>query len=402
MNRKSAINDFATQPLAVATASRSQMLANDDSTPQVDGYIGLSNEFHEADDGWLRVAIYGETEHTGTGLKLIQVFDRSAANEIVTAFKAKAAELANKVKGVFSRPLFVGHPDNAHWCAAKPYAVDTKAYGWIDDVQARSDGLYIKPRWSEPGKTLLANSHYRFLSVHWLLRHTGGNRYRPYWLESAGLTNQPNIVGDAIANEDLNHKKTMNDKFKKLLEKLGFVEKQIEAIANEASDAPTGEQILAKFEELTKSRTDAETALANEKTAHESTKAALATKEKALDESTKALANETATLAGLAADNAVLTGKVTFAEREALCNELTEDFPGRFAKLQKQPGKIKTGRIEKDFTKSQPGQSNRVEEIAAAANEYIAEHKLDLNDPQSLNRAYAGLRKTKSELFEKK
>ena len=350
--------------------NRTTKSARSTVTPRKDGMIGLSNEFVESGDGWLRTAIYGESEHRATGRRIVQVFDREAANEIVRNFKAKAHELAGKVRGVFSRPLFVGHPDNAAWCAAKPWAVDSKAYGWIDDVQARDDGLYIKPRWSKPGEALLANSHYRFLSVHWLLRHIDGERYRPYWLESAGLTNQPNIVGDAIANEETRQSEIMNELLKKILVKLSLTDDQIEAIATNASDALTEEQILEMLDEMLQSKDEAEETLANERTR----------------------------LAGIVADNAVFTGKCSFAEREALANELINDFESRFARLQRQPARIKTARLDADFSKSRRKQS-KTDELLAAANEYIAEHQLDANSPVSLTRAFGALRRTRPEFF---
>jgi phage I-like protein len=98
-------------------------------------------------------------------------------------------------------PFYVGHPD----LPGAAEIADSKAYGWIMEIDAREDGLYGQVKWSDAGLELLRNAHYKFYSPYWEAREIGAeNRrklYRPIALISVGLTNQPNIPVRPLANE---------------------------------------------------------------------------------------------------------------------------------------------------------------------------------------------------------
>lgn len=146
-----------------------------------------------ADSGWLRLAEYGEWPHPGG----LQRLTREAASEMVAFFHSVRGRLARRFAGV---PVYIGHPDDDAF-AGCPGHTDTRAYAWITGLQARPDGLYILPRWSREGRRLLENAFYRFLSPRWALRRENDGALTPVRLLSVGLTNQPNIPGEAIANQ---------------------------------------------------------------------------------------------------------------------------------------------------------------------------------------------------------
>ena len=155
--------------------------------------IGFSNEWPNATGGWLRLAEYGNWPHP----RGIQQFTVDAAEQMVTYFKSLRGKLARRFGGL---PVYIGHPDDPGFSGQNGHA-DTRAYAWITDMQAREDGLYVLPRWSQAGRDLLSNAFYKFLSPRWAMRHLDGDTYEPVRLISIGLTNQPNIPGEAIANE---------------------------------------------------------------------------------------------------------------------------------------------------------------------------------------------------------
>lgn len=403
MTQKKKQTNFAKETLRFARPCNIAALANDRPATRETGVIGFANELGSDDDGWARIP-YDVIKHTGNGFHAEQVFDLRAANEMVSDFKFRAAKFIKKTGTAFSIPIYVGHPDNEHWVAKKPYAVDRKAYAWVEDLKADAAGMLYKARWSETGKALLANEHFRFASPHWLARQFSRLGWRPYKLVSIGLTNEPNIEG-AMANESFGEnfedQNVMNELLKKLLVKLGLAGNQVEAIANEASDALTDAQVVDKLGIILSGKTTAEAALANEKTAHEATQAALATKETALAGQVATLANERERVVDIVADNAVFTGKIAFAERAFLANELTEDFDTRFEKLGQQKKAVKTQRIEKAFASSETTQSPG-STIAALANEYMTKQGLDLREAHSHELAYGHLRRTRKDLFEPK
>ncbi len=157
--------------------------------------IGVSNEWPNATGGWLRLAEYGNWPHP----RGLQQLTHEAAEQMVGYFKSLRGKLARRFGGL---PVYIGHPDDPGFSGQNGHS-DTRAYAWITDMQAREDGLYILPRWSQAGRDLLSNAFYKFLSPRWAMRHLDGDTYEPVRLISIGLTNQPNIPGEAIANQSV-------------------------------------------------------------------------------------------------------------------------------------------------------------------------------------------------------
>jgi len=140
-------------------------------------------------------------------------------------------------------PLYVGHPDDPTF-AGRAGHDDTRAYAWVTSLEARPDGLYILPRWSEPGRELLRHAFYKFLSPRWQMQPLGDGVFQPVRLLSIGLTNHPNIPGEAIANE----KPATENIFPRLLETL------------ELDAAATPEILLANAEQLAQAARDTRSA----------------------------------------------------------------------------------------------------------------------------------------------
>lgn len=144
---------------------------------------------------YLRIVEYGEHPHT----KGMQRIDEEGARRLVAHFHSLRGRLARRFGGL---PVYVGHPDDPDY-RTQPGHGDTRAHGWVTDLDARPDGLYGRFRWADTGRDLLANAHYKFLSPRWIMQPVGDGTFAPVRLLSIGLTNSPNIPGEAIANEDV-------------------------------------------------------------------------------------------------------------------------------------------------------------------------------------------------------
>lgn len=153
----------------------------------------VTQEWSNATSGWLKLADYGDWPHA----RGIQRLSREAAGRMCEYFKSLRGRLARRFGGL---PVYIGHPDDPGFAGNSGHD-DTRAYAWIADMQDRDDGLYVLPRWSQAGRELLANAFYKFLSPRWAMRHLEADIYEPVRLISIGLTNQPNIPGETIANE---------------------------------------------------------------------------------------------------------------------------------------------------------------------------------------------------------
>lgn len=173
------------------TASTLDIDANTDGP----SLLGAANELSSAPTPgqWLKLAEYGDWPHPAG----LQRFNQPAAENMVRHFQSLWGRLRRRFGGV---PLYVGHPDDPTFAGQSGHE-DTRAYAWVTSLEARPDGLYILPRWSEAGRELLHNAFYKFLSPRWQLRPLGNGTFEPIRLISIGLTNHPNIPGEAIANE---------------------------------------------------------------------------------------------------------------------------------------------------------------------------------------------------------
>ncbi|HEX7860066.1 MAG TPA: DUF935 family protein [Verrucomicrobiae bacterium] len=170
----------------------------EEQTPHVVSYNGegasLENQFTVLQEEWVQLSPYGDYPHA----RGIQRIDRAGVDTLVAQFSSFRARLGRLFGGV---PFYVGHPDLPN----SSELVDRKAYGWINEIEAREDGLYGRVKWSDAGMELLRNAHFKFLSPYWEAREIGKENgravYQPIALISAGLTNQPNIPVRPLANE---------------------------------------------------------------------------------------------------------------------------------------------------------------------------------------------------------
>ncbi len=144
-----------------------------------------------SDNNWLLLAPYGDHPHT----QGLQRLTREDAQNMVARHRSVLGKIRRAFGGV---PIYIGHPDEPS-LRGTPGHGDTKAYGWIHDLAARDDGLWVSPKWSSFGKTLIENAYYKFFSPRWKLRRGDDDALHPIELVSVGLTNTPNIDSDAIA-----------------------------------------------------------------------------------------------------------------------------------------------------------------------------------------------------------
>jgi hypothetical protein len=149
---------------------------------------------------WLKLVEYGDYPHP----EGIQRVTGEVAVEMQRKFHSLRARLARKFGGI---PIYVGHPDDEHF-SRLPGHSDTRSYAWVQDIEAREDGIWILPRWSEAGKTMVENSYFKFLSPRWEMKREG-DVLVPIRLISVGLTNHPNIPGDAIVNQAVDDRETV-------------------------------------------------------------------------------------------------------------------------------------------------------------------------------------------------
>jgi len=135
-------------------------------------------------DGFYHLAPKGEYPHPESGL--VQVIDDESIVAMLNRFGEES-----------KAPNFPGLlVDFEHFS----YDTDksSEAAGWITEMQNRADGLWAKVRWSDQGEAAVKNGRYRLISPVWLPTHVqqlGNKRVRPLRLDTAGLTNAPNLRG---------------------------------------------------------------------------------------------------------------------------------------------------------------------------------------------------------------
>ena len=177
--------------------------------------IGLANTFDILQDDWL-VVPYGDQSIKYMGKVYTQRLTISAANEMVSAFGSFRGKCT---RGFVGLPFFIGHPDDAAFANQHK---DSAAYGWIMDLAARPDGFAMQVKWSDDGHAIIANAKYKFYSPRWEAKKTGTEDgtpiMEPFWLHSAGFTNNPNWPVFPLANEQQTHEG--EDKDMSLLERL--------------------------------------------------------------------------------------------------------------------------------------------------------------------------------------
>ncbi|MCJ8506610.1 phage protease [Rhizobium lemnae] len=113
---------------------------------------------------------------------------------------------------------------------------ETPAYGWIEELEAREDGLYARVNWLDRGKTVLAEKSHRYISPAF---GSLDAQDRATWLHSVALVATPAVAMPALASAETNHK-----------EPLTVFESKIAAALGLDIDATT-EEIASKVATLT-------------------------------------------------------------------------------------------------------------------------------------------------------
>ena len=190
-------------------------------------------------DGWimlLPLGTYPGTLRTYTDGEenrepIEQVFDEKAIKAICDSWNARKTAMGSNFPGMLVDYDHFSHNED----------MPTGAAGWIESVEARGDGLWGLPRWSEDGKAKLEGGMYRLVSpvlsgFESLGEEGGKKKLRPTVLERLALTNDPQLRGmPPVSNRagTANNKSTMDHK-KLLLQLLGLPDT---ATDSEISDA---------------------------------------------------------------------------------------------------------------------------------------------------------------------
>ncbi len=168
----------------------------------------LNRDFFHPTDGWYQIEPKGEHPNRAAGV--IQVIDDEAGNSIAHRFNQDAAEgkLRHGNEMLIDHEHFSEQPDK-----------ETRAYGWLQELQNREDGIYGRIRWSKTGKEAVDGGDYRFFSTEYEpsdcvecqdnpeggTRNAEARRLRPLRLAGLTLTNMNNNRGQKpITNRDPN------------------------------------------------------------------------------------------------------------------------------------------------------------------------------------------------------
>jgi hypothetical protein len=276
--------------------------------------LGAANELAAAPapGQWLKLADYGDWPHP-SGL---QRFGQPAAAAMVRGFQSLWGRLRRKFGGV---PLYVGHPDDPAFAGQCGHD-DTRAYAWVTSLEARPDGLYILPRWSEPGRELLRHAFYKFLSPRWQMQALGNGAFEPVRLLSVGLTNNPNIPGETIANQKPANQSAENPPAPVPVSNENLLPRLVEALELDAAATP--EVLLANAEQVAQAARDTRSAQAESARFYR-----LATDADAARQTAERRADdERAARVGLLLDLAELRGRIPPAERAHWREQCQADF----------------------------------------------------------------------------
>lgn len=300
---------------------------------------------------WLLLAEYGDWPHP----RGLQRLSREAAEEMVRHFRSLRERLARRFGGL---PLYIGHPDDPGF-QGRPGHDDTRAYAWIQEMDARPNGLYIKPKWSEDGRHVLENAFYKFLSPRWSMQPLDDEAdiYTPVRLISVALTNEPNIPGEAIANAtneeiDKSSERPSNDTKAALRSLQGSLMSMLE-LDSEAADEQT---IL----ETLKDRLD-ENERYYRMASHAEDKCQR--QRKALEEATEAFTTERAAHIETLLTHAIQAGQVEPARLDDWRERLLENFDEASRALVSANASLKNHSLTASLNLSNQSSHQRIREL---------------------------------------
>jgi len=359
-----------------------------------DGEIGIANAFIILQDDWLEIPFGDQVYDDGIN-QCIQRLDRAAAEEMVRKFYTFRGQATRTWGGL---PFYVGHPDHPLFADEDS---DKKAYGWIMNLQVRQEALAMQVKWSDAGKELIAQAHYKYFSQHWRVEKStdaSGNIIgTPIWLISAGLTNNPNWHVTPLANEatKVNHKQKEHVMLEKLRVLLGM--------ANTATEAEV-ETAIAGIQATAATVPTLQQAMANEKTAREAAEAGASAGKTAAD-ATLLAANTARTEAETAlkaektahietmVNSAITRGAIVEADKDQWLKDLADDFANKSIELKKATDAIKTTQTTVNDASRKSQAHNTQGKILDAVNSRMEKSKLSYHD------AYMAVQTEQPELF---
>jgi hypothetical protein len=122
----------------------------------------LNPDFSHPPDGWYQIEPKGEHPNHAAGV--IQVIDDEAMRSIAEQFNQDA--VAGTLR--HGNELLIDHE---HF--SDQLDKETRAYGWLVELQAREDGIYGRVRWSKTGKEAVDGGDYRFFSTEYAQKDCG-------------------------------------------------------------------------------------------------------------------------------------------------------------------------------------------------------------------------------------
>jgi phage I-like protein len=148
----------------------------------------LNRAFQHPSDGWYQIEALGEHPNHRAGV--VQVIDAEASRSIAARFNAEAGQ-----------PGFAGMLiDHEHF--KHDEEKETVAYGWLERLEDRADGIYGQIRWTATGRNAVDGGNYRFFSTEYdprdltvLNRNESPQRVRPMRLDGLTFTNAHNNKG---------------------------------------------------------------------------------------------------------------------------------------------------------------------------------------------------------------
>jgi len=151
----------------------------------------LNKDFQHPSDGWYQIEPKGDHPNRAAGV--VQVIDEEAVSTIVNRFNtdAQAGSLRHGNELLVDHEHFSDQPDQ-----------ESRAYGWLQELQNRADGIYGRIRWTATGKAAVDGGDYRFFSTEYdpedvkvINAAKGIRRIRPIRLSGLSLTNMNNNRG---------------------------------------------------------------------------------------------------------------------------------------------------------------------------------------------------------------
>lgn len=143
----------------------------------------------------LHLSPYGTFEHP-EGLQHISSVDAQRCIRKTRTWRFRL--------GLKKIPVYLGHPDDPLFQREHS---DACIYGYVKNLCADKDGLWVFVKWTKYGRTFLSKAPQQYLSPRWVLCKTETQTsYHPERLLSVGLTQHPNLPVQPITFEKLTKK----------------------------------------------------------------------------------------------------------------------------------------------------------------------------------------------------